>query len=165
MADSDSQQLTVQDVMSMNLDFSTFLAMFSVIVIFYYVIKIIKRKAAVRDDSKTTYLSPVKQQKEHVAPTVASPIPKTPSPKKAKTPVKNKTPAKETEDEKPEIPIDPITATISRTQAKKRRNSYGLVDHSTTIKKKPLRGKPQLYCPMNVPSALASQSSGSSSSD
>jgi hypothetical protein len=219
---------------SMDLDFTTFLAMFSIVVIFYYVWKMIQRKAQINtneigfipekkggekktplfedikfkspqkkdennDNNNNNNSSGNKKDKKNNGSNKKAPS----SDNKKKnsdhleeeeeeedkeenshfTPVKeknNKSEGKGKEDEEIDF-LSPISSVIAKTrlaktQLKKRRSSYGLVDHSigpttttatrTTVKKNPVssvssssfsttKSRPvtrssQRYCPINV---------------
>ncbi len=138
----DLKELIAQE-QSIVVDFSTFLALFSLFVIFYYIIKWVRRKAAAavqRERTDVIYTSEIK-------------ISQAKSPKRE--PVVEDEIASSISKKSQQLPYD----SLLETQRKQRRKGYGLVDHSTTMKKKDRvvsgrQKKTQLYCPINVEAAL-----------
>jgi E3 ubiquitin-protein ligase DOA10 len=214
---------------SMDLDFTTFLAMFSIFVIFYYLWKMIQRKAEINtnsidfiperkgDEKKTPLFEEIKfkspqkkdenntnnnnnnqnnssgNKKDKANNGSNKKAPSSDNKKKNSdhqdqeatlsshlTPVKEKNKKSEekgkaTKEEEEIDFLSPISSVIAKTrlaktQLKKRRSSYGLVDHSlpmtntnsrTTVKKsitsssyssssRPVTRSSQRYCPINV---------------
>jgi hypothetical protein len=211
---------------SMDLDFTTFLAIFSIFVIFYYLWKMIQRKAEINTNSidfiperkggekktplfeEIKFKSPQKKDENNTnnnnnnqnnssgnkkAPssdnkkknsdhqdqeadqeaTLSSHL--TPVKEKKNRPEEKGKAIKEEEEEEEIDFLSPISSVIAKTrlaktQLKKRRSSYGLVDHSlpmtntnsrTTVKKsitssssssssRPVTRSSQRYCPINV---------------
>lgn len=139
----DLKELIAQE-QSIVVDFSTFLALFSLFVIFYYIIKWVRRKAAAavqRDRTDVIYTSEIK-------------ISQTKSPKRSEPVVEDEI-ASSISKKSQQLPYD----SLLETQRKQRRKGYSLVDHSTTMKKKDRvvsgrQKKTQLYCPINVEAAL-----------
>jgi hypothetical protein len=143
----DLKELIAQE-QSIVVDFSTFLALFSLFVIFYYIIKWVRRKAAAavqRERTDIIYTAQIKSGE-----------PK--SPQRSEQIVNDET-ASSISKKSQQLPYD----SLLETQRKQRRKGYGLVDHSTTVKKKDRvvsgrQKKTQLYCPINVEAALGGKS-------